>query len=112
MKSNIATLLVVLLAAMLVASVAFADKKSGKTDAAAEITRLEQESVKADLANDSSFAKKYQSDDYTAGSSWGNWETKDSILKDMSDTKNNKMTSEDMQDLKVRSYGNTAIATY
>jgi ketosteroid isomerase-like protein len=88
------------------------EKHSADSATVAEITRLEQEYVKADLANDSAFLKQNSADDYTAGSSWGNWDTKDSILKDMTDSKANRINSEEMTNLKVRSYGNTAIATY
>jgi uncharacterized protein DUF4440 len=113
LKSKIVTLLVCLLTAAILVPVAFSKKqKSDSGDAAAEITRLEQESVKADLANDPSFVQKYDADDFTAGSSWGNWDTKESILKDMSDKEKNKTNKEEMSDLKVRTYGTTAIATY
>jgi hypothetical protein len=86
--------------------------KSGNSAAIAEVTRLEQEGVKADLANDSSFAMQYYAQDYTGGSSWGTWDTKASILKDMSDTQANKTNKEEMSILKVRAYGNTAIANF
>lgn len=113
MRSKSVLLLAVLLTASMFAPAAFSHKqKSGNGDAVAEITRLEQESVKADLANDPAFAQKYYADDFTGGSSWGNWDTKQSILKDMSDPQHNKTNKEEMSDLKVRTYGNTAIATY
>ena len=34
------------------------------------------------------------------------------MLKDMADKQNNKVNTEEITDLKVRVYGNTAIATY
>jgi ketosteroid isomerase-like protein len=102
-----------LLIALLFVPLAFAqEQKSSDSTTVADITRLEQEYVKADLANDSAFLKENGAEDYTAGSSWGNWDTKDSILKDMTDSKANRTNSEEMSNLKVRSYGNTAIATY
>jgi len=86
--------------------------KSGSSDDVATITRLEQEGVKADLANDTSWAKKYQADDYVAGTSFGEWETKQSQLKDAEDTANNKTNKAEISDLKVNVYGNTAIARF
>jgi ketosteroid isomerase-like protein len=90
-------------------------KKSGTatdTDATATITTMENASVTADRAGDSSFVEKNYADNFSGGSSWGNWETKQSILADMKDAKNNKTNSEEISDLKVRLYGDTAIATY
>ncbi|MGA2905786.1 MAG: nuclear transport factor 2 family protein [Candidatus Korobacteraceae bacterium] len=118
MKSKSMFLLAVLLTAITFVSTAFPQmtqksemQKSG-SGAVAEVTRLEQESVKADLKNDSSFAKEYYAEDFTSGSSWGTWDTKASVLKDMMDMQANKTNKEEMSDLKVRAYGNTAIATF
>ena len=58
------------------------------SDTVAAITKLENDSVKADLAADTSWAEKFL------------------------DTKNNNFKSEKLTDLKVRVYGNTAVATY
>jgi ketosteroid isomerase-like protein len=82
------------------------------TDAAATIAEMENASVKADKAGDSSFVEKNYADNFSGGSSWGNWETKQLILADMKDSKNNKTNSEEISDLNVRLYGDTAIATY
>jgi hypothetical protein len=113
MKPKSIFLLAVVLTAVTFASTAFPQtQKSGRGAAVAEVTRLEQESVKADLANDPSFVKQYYAEDYTGGSSWGIWNTKASILKDMSDMQANKTNKEEMSDLKVRAYGNTAIANF
>jgi ketosteroid isomerase-like protein len=89
-------------------------KKHGsatRADATATITEMENASVTADKAGDSSFIEKNYAENFSGGSSWGNWETKQSILADMKD-KNNKTNSEEISDLKVRLYGDTAIATY
>jgi ketosteroid isomerase-like protein len=113
MKKNQTLLFGTLLTAIVFAPMILAQEQhSSDSTAVADITRLEQEYVKADLANDSTFLKENSADDYTAGSSWGNWDTKDSILKDMTDSKANRTNSEEMSNLRVRSYGNTAIATY
>ena len=81
-------------------------------DAVAAVTKLENDSVKADLANDKSFYEKNFASDWTGGDSSGKWYTKANMLKMMEDTKNNKMNSEKITELKVRSYGDVAIATY
>lgn len=95
-----------------VSSIAGAKKKSSTNDATTAITKLENDAVKADLAGDSSFVEKNYAEDWTGGFSGGIWTTKQSLLSDAKDTANNKMNSEEISDLKVRSYGNTAIATY
>jgi len=51
-------------------------------------------------------------DDATAGGATGTWYTKAMFLKMMDDPKNNKTNHEEISELKVRLYGNTAIATY
>jgi hypothetical protein len=113
MRSKSVFLLAVLFITVTFVSMAFPQaQKSGSDAAVAEVTHLEQASVKADLANDPSFAKQYYAEDYTSGSSWGTRDTKASILKDMSDPQSNKTNKEEMSDLKVRAYGNTAIATF
>ena len=88
-------------------------------DPVAKITQLVNDGVKADLAGDASFVEKnYYSDYYnyennfTSGSSWGNWETMQSILADMRGGKI-KTNMEQMSGLKVRIYGCCwAVATY
>ena len=108
----------VILAVVLALSVfpitAIAQANSSATDAAAiaTITQMENASVKADVAGDSSFVEKNYTENFTSGSSWGNWETKQTILADMKDSKNNKTNSEAISELSVRIYGDTAIATY
>jgi ketosteroid isomerase-like protein len=80
--------------------------------AVATITQMENDAVKADLAADASFYEKYLADDWTGGTSRGTWDTKQSMLSDIKDSKNNKMNSESISDLKVRVHGDVAIATY
>lgn len=80
--------------------------------AVAAVTKLENDAIKAVLANDSSFYEKFLASDYTGGTSRGTWDTKASTLADMKDTKNNKTNSQNLTDLKVRVHGDLAIATY
>jgi len=99
--------------AMLAALTVTQAQTGGKSDVVAAITKLENDGVKADLANDKTFYEKVLADDWTGGDSGGSWFTKADTLKMMDDTKNNKMNSEKISDLKVRVYGgNTAVATY
>ncbi len=85
----------------------------GASDAVAAITHLENEGVKADLANDSSsFTKKNLADNFIGGDSFGVWTTRSEAIKDAEDTSKNKTTSESMSDLKVTAYAGAAIARY
>jgi hypothetical protein len=85
--------------------------KSGNSDVAAAIERMENEGLKADMAKDTSWAKKNLSDDFIAGTSFGEWETKASQLKDAEDS-NNKTNSAQISDMKVTVHGNVAIARF
>jgi len=110
MKKLLVTLVMGLAFAAVMPSTSFC--QSTDPDAGAAITKLENEAVKADLANDSSFYEKTLADDWTGGTSRGTWDTKQSILADMKDTANNKTNSESISDLKVRVDGDVAVATY
>jgi hypothetical protein len=107
-------ILAVALAISAFPATALGQTNSADADAAAvaTITQMENSSVKADMAGDSSFVEKNYAENFTGGSSWGNWETKQSILADMKDGKNNKTNSEAISEVSVRVYGETAIATY
>jgi hypothetical protein len=85
----------------------------GNSDGVAAVTKLENDTVKADLANDKTFYEKVLADDWTGGDSGGTWFTKAEVLKMMDDPEHNKTNSEKISELKVRAYGNnTAVATY
>jgi len=112
MKKYVLTMCVLFIAAATLPSHVIAQDKSSDADAVAAITKIENDLVKADLASDSSVYAKLLADDWTAGSSFGTWDTKQSMLADMKDTKNNKTNSESISDLKVRVHGDVAIATY
>lgn len=105
-------LCVSLAAAALLLSSALLKNAVAAGDATAEITAIENGSVKADMAGDKAFYEKTLADDWTGGDSSGKWFTKADMIKMMTDTKNNKMNSEKLSEIKVRTYGNTAIATY
>jgi hypothetical protein len=103
--------LAIVLAVSAFPAIAFGQTNSSAADVAT-ITQMENASVKADMAADSTYIEKNYAENFTGGSSWGNWETKQSILADMKDSKNNKTNSEAISDVSVRIYGDTAIATY
>jgi hypothetical protein len=83
-----------------------------KTDVVTAISNLEKDAVKADLAGDANFYQKVLAQDWTRGDSDGTYYTKSDLLGLMADTKNIKTSSENLSELKVRVYGNTAVATY
>lgn len=83
-----------------------------EADVVTTISNLENDAVKADLAGDPSYYQKVLAEDWTRGDSDGTFYTKAQILKLIGDKKNFKTNSEQISELKVRVYGNTAVATY
>jgi len=83
-----------------------------KADVVATITNLENDAVKADLAGDTAFYQKALAEDWTRGDSDGTFYTKAEVMKLMADAKDFKTNSEKLSELKVRVYGNTAVAIY
>jgi Domain of unknown function (DUF4440) len=113
MRTTHAVLWVSLVVVAIFAGLARGRAQSGsKADTVAAITKVENDGVKADLANDKTFYEKNLADDWTGGDSGGTWFTKSDMLKMMDDTAHNKMNSEKITELKVRVYGNAAVATY
>jgi len=106
------TLCISLAAAALLLSSTLLRNALAAGDATAEISAIENASMKADMADDKTFYEKTLASDWTGGDSSGKWYTKAAILKLMGDPTNNKFNSEKLSDLKVRTYGDTAIATY
>lgn len=83
-----------------------------EADVVTTISNLENDAVKADLAGDPAYYQKILAEDWTRGDSDGTFYTKAQILKLIGDKKNFKTNSEEISELKVRAYGNTAVATY
>ena len=81
-------------------------------DVVTAISNLENDAVKADLAGDPDFYQKVLAEDWTRGDSDGTYYTKAGLLNLMADAKNIKTNSEKLSELKVRVYGDTAVATY
>jgi len=88
------------------------EQTSGSADAVAAITKIENDGIKAGLANDPSWTQKYLASDFTGGTSQGTWDTKPSLIADMKDAKNNSTKSQTLSGLKVRVHGDLAVATY
>lgn len=88
------------------------EQKAGSADAVAAITKIENDGIKAGLANDPSWTEKNMASDYTGGTSQGTWDTKPSLIADMKDAKNNSTKSQTLGGLKVRVHGDLALATY
>jgi hypothetical protein len=82
------------------------------TDVVTAISNLENDGVKADLAGDPAFYQKVLAEDWTRGDSDGTFYTKAQVMKLMADANDFKTNSENLSELKVRVYGNTAVATY
>lgn len=85
---------------------------AANADAVTAVSNLDQDAVKADLAGDPSFYQKVLAEDWTRGDSDGTYFTKAMLLNLMADTNSMKTNSEEISELKVRVYGNTAVATY
>jgi hypothetical protein len=81
-------------------------------DVVTAISNLENDAVKADLAGDPAFYQNILAEDWTRGDSDGTYFTKALLVNLMADTKSIKTNSENLSGLKVRVYGNTAVATY
>jgi hypothetical protein len=83
-----------------------------EADAATAVANLENDAVRADLAGDPAFYRKVLADDWTRADSDGTWYSKAEVVKLMADGTSFKTSREALSDLKVRVYGDTAVATY
>ena len=81
-------------------------------DVVTAISNLETDAVRANLAGDPAFYQKVLAEDWTRGDSDGTYYTKAEVMKLMADAKDFKTNSEKLSELKVRVYGNTAVAIY
>ncbi|MEP6643693.1 MAG: lipocalin-like domain-containing protein [Acidobacteriaceae bacterium] len=85
---------------------------SVETDPVAWITQFEHDAAAADLAGDVSFYEKNLADDWSDGMSNGQFQNKKELLSDLRDKAHNITFHETLADIKVRVYGDTAVATY
>jgi hypothetical protein len=83
-----------------------------QSDVAQQIKQLQQDYRNAQMKNDASWAQQHLADGFVGGNSWGDWDTKDSFIKDLQN-KRNKWTSGEISDLQVATFGpNTAVSHY
>lgn len=81
-------------------------------DLAQKIKHLQEESRKAQMNNDVSWAREHLADGYMAGESWGAWQTKDEFLKDMQN-KTTTWKKNEISDVHVATFGpNVAVSHY
>ena len=113
MKAKSHTLWISLLVIALFAQLSVTQAQTAaKTDAVTAVSNLENDAVKADLAGDSGFYQKTLAEDWTRDDSDGTYYTKADLLNLMGDKNSIKTNSEKLSELKVRVYGDTAVATY
>jgi hypothetical protein len=86
-------------------------QSAANADVVNTISGLENDAVKADLAGAPAFYQRVLAEDWTRGDSDGTYYSKADLLKLMTDT-SIKTNSEKLSELKVRVYGNTAVAIY
>ena len=98
---------------MCVAAVPLLRSQDSDSSVVAAITQLENDGIKGALANDISVVKNNLTENYVAGTSFGKWETKASLIEDAKNPADNKTNSASLSDLKVNVYGNTtAVARF
>jgi hypothetical protein len=83
-----------------------------KDDPIAWIIQYENDAAAADLAGDVSFYQKNLTDDWSDGMSNGHFQTKRELISDLTDKAHNITFHEALANMKVRVYGDTAVATY
>ena len=99
--------------AVLTIALSFAGIASSKPeDPVAWISQYEHDAAAADLSGDVSFYQRNLADDWTDGMSNGRFQNKKELISDLTDKANNITFHETITDIKVRLYGDTAIATY
>jgi hypothetical protein len=85
---------------------------SAREDPVAWITQYEHHAAAADIIGDSSFYQKNLADDWSDGMSNGEFQTKKQLISDLAGKEHNITFHETLSDIKVRVYGDTAVATY
>lgn len=85
---------------------------SAQVDPVTWITQYEHGAVAADLAGDVSFYRKNLAEDWSDGMSDGEFQTKKELISDLTDKEHNITFHATLSDIKVRVYGDTAVATY
>jgi predicted heme/steroid binding protein len=83
-----------------------------KDDPVAWIIQYENDAAAADLAGDVSFYQKNLTEDWSDGMSNGQFQTKKDLISDLTDKAHNVTFRETLANMKVRVYGDTAVANY
>ena len=83
-----------------------------KYDPITWIIQYENDAAAADLAGDVSFYQKNLTDDWSDGMSNGRFQTKKELISDLTDKAHNITFHETLANMKVRVYGDTAVANY
>lgn len=104
--------LLVAFAALAGSTLSVGTTNSVEADPVAWITQYEHDAAAADLAGDTSFYEKNLADDWSDGMSNGQFQNKKELISDLTDKTHNITFHETLADLKVRVYGDTAVATY
>jgi ketosteroid isomerase-like protein len=99
-----------LLGALAFSPIAMTANAKDKGDEAAQIKTIEQQWLAAYLKGDSSFLEKIEADDFVLFDPMGASHTKADDVRDLK-TGAMKWTDAQFEDVKVRIYGKTAVAT-
>jgi hypothetical protein len=82
----------------------------GGSDVTQQIKQLQQDSRNAQMKNDVSWAQQHLADGFTAGNSWGAWQTRDEFIKSLQSSTWKRGSISDVQ---VATFGsNVAVSHY
>ena len=112
MATFIKGLMLAALVALTVSALSARSTKSEQEDPVAWITQYEHDAAAADLIGDVSFYRRNLADDWSDGMSNGQFQSKKNLVSDLTDKTRNITFHETLADIKVRVYGDTAVATY
>jgi hypothetical protein len=87
-------------------------KPEPKDDPIGVVIQYENDAAAADLAGDVSFYQKNLTDDWSDGMSNGRFQTKKELISDLTDKVHNITFHETLANMKVRVYGDSAVANY
>ena len=112
MATFIRGLVMAAVVALTVSALSSRSIKSEQEDPIVWITQYEHDAAAADLAGDVSFYRRNLADDWSDGMSNGQFQSKNNLVSDLTDKTRNITFHETLADIKVRVYGDTAVATY
>lgn len=111
MKNRIATLTLIVCTALCLSASAIAQDKKSKGSAEDQVKALLNQSREATLKSDSSYVENNLAEDYTRVGADGKRLSKSEWVSAFKN-RDVKIQSIETTDVKVRVYGNTAVATY